>query len=368
MIDLKKELQDYNIINLKDISQNESDIPDNIRNSVFLYNKAIESIRSGSEDIAIIELKKAVSMNPHFYEAMNLLGICYSYIKDNVRAAEVFDKVVKAEHNSVKALRYLSLLNSSEDTGANRTKARSKPTVNNNNEAAVKSRRTLEKQKKPLLQNWLKYLAFFAAGILVFFAVNSMIPKPVEKDDNTKTPDIINTNNNNDEYKNKYEDLTYQYQLLQKDKDAAIEAADYYKSVIKLYEIESLYNKKQYENAADVLLLMKTAVFNGDDKVKFDTLYGTVMPKAAWTIYDEGYKLYNTRKYADCLKKFEKVEVYDPEFSRLDAVLYYMGKSYQQLKDSRNAIALYQKLIDSFPNSNYALNAKSKIKNLTKLP
>ena len=130
MIDLRQEIQDYNIINLRDISQNESEIPDNIRNSIFLYNKAIESIRNGSEDIAIIELKKAISMNPHFNEAMNLLGLCYSYTKDNAKAAEAFDKVIKAEQNSVKALRYMSLMNSSEDTGGGRNKIRPRPSIN----------------------------------------------------------------------------------------------------------------------------------------------------------------------------------------------------------------------------------------------
>ena len=72
------------------------------------------------------------------------------------------------------------------------------------------------------------------------------------------------------EFKAKYEELLPKYQLLQKDKDTADKSVDYYKSVIKLYEIESLAAKKQYESAADMLLLMKTVDFQGDDKVKFD--------------------------------------------------------------------------------------------------
>jgi Uncharacterized protein conserved in bacteria len=373
MIDLRQELQDYSIINLKDISQNESEIPDNIRNSIFLYNKAIESIGTGSEDIAIIELKKAISMNPHFYEAMNLLGLCYSFTKDNAKAAETFDKVIKAEQNSVRALRYMSLLNSSDDTGSGRNKVKTRPVINTKKEAALKEsvlkrKDVLKKQNQPKSFNSLKYIAFFVAGILVFFIINSIISKPEEKKDDSGLQNITQTDKSNDEYKAKYEDLSSKYQLLQNDKNATNKEIDYYKSVIKLYEIESLANNKNYGNAADMLLLMKTVEFNGDDKTKFDNLYGTIMPKAAWAVYDDGYKLYNSRKYEECLKKFEKVEVYDPKFNRLDAVLYYMGKSYQHLNDSRNAIAVYQKLIDTFPKSSYAYNAKSKIKTLTQQP
>ena len=368
MIDLKQEIQDFGVINLRDISQNEADVPDNIRNSVFLYNKAIESLRTGSEDIAIIELKKAISMNSHFYEAMNLLGICYSYTEDNERAAEIFDRVIKAEKNSVKALRYLSILNNGEVDGntKSRTRKRNTAPILKDSKSISKSEKLDDGPKK--LFTWFRYAVFFAAGILLAVLIQSTLLKPEKIEENPTDNNIINTEKTTDEYKIKYEKLLPEYELLKKDMDAAARSVDYYKSVIKLYEIESLVSKKQMENAADMLLLMKTADFQGDDKVKFDNLYKSVMPGAARAVYDEGYKLYNTKKYQESLKKLSKVEVYDPQFNRMDAVLYYMGRCYQLLNDSRNAVALFQKLIDSHPKSNYAVNAKVRIKALTQIP
>ena len=64
MINLKQELEGYAPINFKDVEKGAGDIPDNVKNSIVLYNKALESLKSGSEDIAIIELKKAISMHP----------------------------------------------------------------------------------------------------------------------------------------------------------------------------------------------------------------------------------------------------------------------------------------------------------------
>lgn len=349
MIDLKQELQDYHVINLNDISQNEADIPDNIRNSIFLYNKAIESLRTGSEDIAIIELKKAISMNPHFYEAINLLGICYGYINDNVRATEAFDRVIKAEQNSVKALRYMSLLNSGEVDGMAKSKAR-------------------KRNSTVSIYNWIKYTAFFITGILLAILIQTIALKPEKIEESQTDNSVVKIENTSDEYKIKYEELASEYEQLQKDRDSANKAVDYYKSVLKLYEIESLASKKQFEKAADMLLLIRTDDFIGDDKVKYDNLFESVMPSAAWVTYDEGYKLYNTKKYQDSLKKLEKVEVYDPEFKRLDAVLYYMGRCYQLLNDSRNAVAIFQRLIDSFQDSKYATNAKVRLKALTQVP
>jgi tetratricopeptide (TPR) repeat protein len=350
LIDLKQEIQDYRNVNLKDITQNESEIPDNIRNSIILYNKALESLRTGSEDIAIIELKKATSMNPHFYEAMNLLGICYSYINDKVKATEVFDKVIKAEQNSVKAMKYLSLLNLGSDSGSAKPKARKK----------------VFGEKKTSMFNIIRVLAGFVAGAIVISLINLVFPSPIETQGIPANTDNISTKADKDikEIQTRYDDLSKKYALLQKDKDEANQTIDYYKSVIKLYDIEGLVLKKQYESAADMLLLMKTVDFKDAGKERFDNLYKTVMPQAAIILYDEGYKLYNVRSYDESLKKLDKVQVYDPAFSRMDALLYYMGRCYQQLNDSRNAVAFFQKLIDNYPNSSYTKNAKVKIQTL----
>jgi len=73
LINLGQELLNYPPINLANLAESNREIPDNIKNSIILYNKALESLRTNSEDIAIIELKKAISISPDFYEAMNLL-------------------------------------------------------------------------------------------------------------------------------------------------------------------------------------------------------------------------------------------------------------------------------------------------------
>ena len=41
------------------------------------YNGALQSAKTGSEDLAIIQLKKVVSLNPHFIRALQLLALLY---------------------------------------------------------------------------------------------------------------------------------------------------------------------------------------------------------------------------------------------------------------------------------------------------
>lgn len=372
-MDLKAELQNFKAINLEEIVQDHEKMPDNMRNSIFLYNKAIESLASGSEDIAIIELKKATSMNPQFYEAMNLLGICYSYLDDKEKAAETFNKVIKAESNSILAMNYIQRFGLSESVAPQKSK-QAKPAADQPGEPLkrIRADKTPSRNKhvnKQKIFNIARIGAGFALGLLLSAILFLSLP---QKEAEPPVPDqSMAGSSDNDmkaEYEAKYAELDNKYSLLQKDKESLALQADYYKATLKLYEINALASDKKYEDAAGMLLLMKTVEFKDTEKDFFNKLYQSVMPQAAQMAYDQGYKLYNARKYQDSLKKLEKVQVYDPQFKRMDAVLYYMGRSCQFLKDSRSAVALFQKLIDGYPNTTYAKSAKVRLKELTQIP
>jgi len=383
LIDIKQELLNFHAINLEEIDRDQSGLPDDIRNSIILYNKALGSLRTGSEDIAVIELKKAVTMNPQFYEALNLLGLCYAYKDDSVKSTEIFNRIIKAENNGIIAQKYLDMMNTGDSSADVKDKNRKNPAEpikreRSNHKASGDNSlfhrlSDTDKNEKTRYMNIVRMIAAFVAGALLIFIIGLIIP------DTSKTADVsLNSDSTvnspgstavaDKDYKALYDDLNGKYSPLKKEMDTANKQLDYYKSVIKLYDIESLSAKKQYENAADMLLLLKTTDFTGADKTRFDNIYNSVLPQAAWAAYGEGYSLYNRRSYQEALKKLSKVELYDPKFQRMDAMLYYMGRSNQQLNDPRNAIALYQRLISTYPNSSYVRNANIRLQSLTKTP
>ena len=77
MINLRDELKNFAPVDLESILKINPDISEDYKTSVDLYNSALENLRFNSEDIAIIELKKAVALNPEFNEAVMLLGVCF---------------------------------------------------------------------------------------------------------------------------------------------------------------------------------------------------------------------------------------------------------------------------------------------------
>lgn len=377
MINLIEELQNFPPINLESLTEREAGISANIKNSIILYNKAIESIKNKSEDIAIIELKKAISLNPDFNEAANLLGLCYGYVNDRQKAAEMFQRVIESESNSVKALKYLEELYKKDEPAPVSSKAKKKagaakkaakteklPADVSTKEESKTRKNTKFEQKRDLL----RYLIGFAAGaLIVFFAYQG---PPRLESDKTFAPDVTadaekeQLRSELSSYIEKYGKLNDDYNKLKEDADAANASVAYFKSAIKLYEIESLVLKKDYTSAADMLILLKSTDFKGRDKEKFNELYGKAMPLAAQAACDEGVALAKQEKYKDALEKLEKVQLYHKDFARKDIVFYYMGKCYQNLNEIQNASAMYKKIIEQYPQSSYAYWADVRLKEI----
>ena len=78
--------------------------------AVVMYNKALNHIRQASDDLAIIQLKKAIEINPKFVDALNLLTLCHLIQNNKDRALGIIDRVLAIDSQNAIALNYFGLL------------------------------------------------------------------------------------------------------------------------------------------------------------------------------------------------------------------------------------------------------------------
>ena len=57
--------------------QNNRQIMDNLSTAIARYNHALEGCRAGNLDVAVLQLKKVLSLNPHYLRARQLLSLLY---------------------------------------------------------------------------------------------------------------------------------------------------------------------------------------------------------------------------------------------------------------------------------------------------
>jgi len=75
-----------------------------------MFNRALAQIKQKSDDLAIIQLKKAVESNPRFIDALNLLTLCHLIQNDRDSATFILERVLSMDAYNPVALNYYSLL------------------------------------------------------------------------------------------------------------------------------------------------------------------------------------------------------------------------------------------------------------------
>lgn len=372
MIDINKEIQSFKQLDINALETVNPNMSDNVKNSIILYNKAIDNLKTKSEDIAIIELKKAVSLNPEFNEAMHLLGLCYSYTKEYQKAEEIFKKLAMFDDYSMHISKYMSGLKGIKTS--NKVEEAVKKDRENEKRASVvdkpkkdtsdvKNVFSLPTRSRP---TYLIFIAVFLTGaVVMMLAILPFLAKPRQAQVSNSNADTKKpVENVNKELESKYNKLSEDYKKLHKDLENSNNEADYYKNVNKLLEIEKLLVAKEYEAAADKLVLLNSVGFKDAAKEKYDTLTREVMPKAVMAVFTQGNNLYNSKNYQDAVPKLSKLQSYNTDFQYMALALYQLGMCYKETNDVKNALTVFQTIIEKYPGTEYAGYSQYRIKEL----
>lgn len=95
LVNFEMEIKKINPINIKEMELNRYKIDDDIKKSIILYNSAIGEIKKSNFELAVNDLKKALSYNKGFSDAIKLIGLCYVSMKRYRNAEKIFKKLKK---------------------------------------------------------------------------------------------------------------------------------------------------------------------------------------------------------------------------------------------------------------------------------
>lgn len=149
------------------------------------YNAALASAQARNEDLAIIQLKKVVSSNPHFLRAAHLLALLYMKNGEYGRAYKCLQRVKKIDVNNTTTLKYLGELGGVMEAGdfvdvTTKPKSKKDPLEN------VTPVGTYREEKRSLMP-FIYIVIGLAIGILVCFV---LIRPTLQKGSQTTGSDI----------------------------------------------------------------------------------------------------------------------------------------------------------------------------------
>lgn len=352
--------QDNNIAGrYLDELKNHSTRFDTINQTIKKYNQALLYCRQDSRDLAIIQLKKVLSLNPNLIKAHQLLALLYMQEDKLEQAKKLLRTAVKIDANNTITLRYLKEVNEKLKAKGNVKKKKENDLISyqSGNETIIMPTRFQDFS----LGSSLAYLGIgLLIGILVVgFLVVPEVRSAAKKEMNTQ----LTTAN---------ETLAENTKLIEK----------LQKNIEELSEAVAEYEKQgeitPEQTASYEALLMAQVAFTGNDiltaggnllsvnrelltetaKPIYDMLWTAVAETYFAQLYANGYNSYTAGNYEEAIQNLLVLINQDKDYQDGNAV-YYLAQAYNRAGDVESAKEYYQYVLDNFPNTEKATTAKN---------
>ncbi len=335
------------------------------------YNQALLYANEGNEDLAIVQLKRVIGINPKFVKAALLLGLLYIHNEQYKEAVNVLEAIAKVDANNTTLIRYLKEARE-ELAKKDEKKSKGKKTITDDGTVAyISENDTIIKpshfRDNATLNTMVNIIFGLVVGILI--GVFLIVPGVKREASRESAQKLVDANNNIatknaaiKDYQDKINDLTKKLNALSDSEESTNTNMSFYKNLLAMYVS---FNNGEYREAGEALSKINEDSIEPDYKDIYEKLKNQVNDKYCQMLYAEAGGNYNQGNYEDAIVVFEKIIQLNPTYGDGNA-LYFLAQSYRLTGDNQKAITYYQRLINECPDSAKAANAKSHLERLTK--
>ena len=335
---------------------------DTVNTSLRKYNQALVYCQQGSYDLAIIQLKKVLSVNGKLLDAHLLLALLYMKVENYARARNEIKKVLAVDCNNTQALRYLKELNRETDKDQPKEEEKNKDYIayTRDNETIIQPVGVKDNSGFHAILNVVIGLVIGVAvmGLLIMQALQSKKSGELNKAVAEYSDQVDAKSATLDSLKQENESLKQQAEEATK---AASDAADKVSSYEELLKAYASYSAGDSAAALQELEAINQDTLSDDAKTLYSSVFSEVGVTAVNDLYKTGYAAYEKGDYDTAIADLGKC--YELDNTQGDA-LYFLARSYHKSGDTENAKIYYQKVIEEFPNTRKATDAEGLMKGL----
>ena len=354
----KKNIAD-DYIDMIQTNQNRLDI---INQTIKIYNQALTYCNQDSLDLAVIQLKKVLSLNPKFIRAHQLLALLYINNEEWEKAKRELTRCLDIDANNTTTLRYLKEVDEMlmpEEGVKNTPKKKRKEEVvkyQSGNETIIHPVNVKEGKSVASLLNLGIGIAIGVA--IAFFLI---LPARIQTARAGIDEQLRSVSEQLDVKTATIDELNLQVSELTTDNDSLRQ------------ELEAYLGTDGTMRAGDSLMKAAEAYLAGPEDITvvadylgeieeedpegeisrseaFENLYNMLItmigPDLATAYYNDGYDAYRQENYGDAIPNLEKAYEYDATNGE---ALYYLANSYNFTGEQDKAREAYLQVIELFP-------------------
>ena len=334
---------------------------ENVNQVVKKYNQTLTYARQNNEDMALIQLKKVLSLNPNFVNGHLLLALLYIQAGSTDKAKKAVEKVLKIDAHNVTALRYMGELSGVSGKTIEKEEDTKKVDMRVNTKPVGKYKEPVSSMKGLFYIFTGAVIAAVAMWFLVVPSIKEQISEKIQKDYVTVSEELSATKTSVKKLQDENKKLKSSNQKM--DKELKKYKADGTKNIY-----DKLLLALQYDAKNDPIATMEQISKIKESDLKTNTakeIYKELKEKnmvnASKNLYIQGWNQYNVGKYEDALPLLKKS--YEMNKDNFES-LYFIARCYDRLGNVKEAKKHYEILVADFPNTTSGRKAADYLKRL----
>ena len=339
---------------------------DVINQTIKKYNLALRNCFEGNEDVALIQLKKILAQNPKLIKGYHLLALLYINNGDYEKARRLLKKAIRIDKTNTTTLRFLREVD--EQTGTEthleshfslwgrrgETEQENASELDDPDREVIQPTYARRGEARTSILNMLFGIAIGAAAIWFLF-----IPAWTKSINRTANEKVTKYSSDMAVYSAQIQMMNDQIASSQKTAEnaagqvetASLEAASY-RNLVKAM---SSWENGQTDAAAKALAEVEPSLLDTDGKAIYDAMASEMNASLFAALRKAGIAAFDGKNYQNAVRKLELAKTIDG--TDYD-VLNYLAHSYRMLGDAENADAQFRLIIETFPDSQKAENAR----------
>ena len=333
---------------------------DAINQTIKKYNQALAYCRQDSKDLAVIQLKKVLSLNPKLVRGHQLLALLYMQEGKHEQAKKALRNAAQIDGNNTTTLRYQKEVKSKlRESGSKKQKKEDLISYQSGNETIIMPANFKDNSTWQTMLNIV-----IGVGLGIAITVFLLLPnikqqaKSEANEARKEASDMLSTKEQTiSALEKQVEDFKQQAQKAQEASDGTESKFQSYEQLLNAY---ALYVADDIEAAGEALEKADTQHLNGSARTVYEEISAKVNETYLATLYQEGYRAYQTGDYKQAIEKLFKIVEVDEEYEYGNAA-YYLAQSYRREENTEQALVYYQKVLEKYPGSERAKVAQAYI-------
>ena len=332
-----------------------------INQAVKKYNQCLVYCEQGGEDLAAIQLQKVVAAHPTFLKAYQLLALIYIHTEQYSKARHALRRANKLDTTNEITLRYMHEMKKLRGEKAAKVREEKSNTVSYKlgNETIIQPVSSTLKDNATFLTILNILIGVVVGAACVWFL---FIPTMKQNMSYKANQEIITYSEQIAACKSEIDLLNRELEAYKAESEATAEEKAIAMGTKSSYEalIEAIqtYSKESYSRASlvDDLLAIKTDSLGEVGMATYKAMTQVLFEEECSSLYDYAKKNFDVKNYHITIERMERVMKIDKQYADGAAMLLLM-ESYHDTKETSKAEALYNEIIELFPDSDVSVTA-----------